>query len=356
MHVVSITIKPLDILMLRGVGEFDPSSRGVFSYASSLYLPRPSTLIGLLCSIILELKGESPHSHGTWDELLNEYVNLLNKAGIKAIRGPYIRKRDEVYVPLYIGKEFVVAELRQVKYFLSCPVEIEEVLNGKTVLSYLCGQGMRPELLEVIKCKIMQPLIREKLNRDGIERLGIGLQGRSEPAFKGVKEGYIYTARYVAYPKNVDIAFETVFRDEKSKEDFKEKVGEEVPVKFGGEHRIARLRVENHSALWRYFKKNLGKSFKYALLVSPLIVGDLADLSNVNFIGILDVIGLGYSLAVHRRKPIYQALLEGSIVCLRESHELKPEAFSQGLYELLGLSGKYESVSRLGFGSFVPIG
>ncbi len=66
MYTVTIGLKPLEPLMLRSSGEFDPSSRGVFAYASSLLLPRPSTFAGLLCSLISE------HYEQSWKKKVRE--------------------------------------------------------------------------------------------------------------------------------------------------------------------------------------------------------------------------------------------------------------------------------------------
>ena len=123
MKLLTIKLKPLEPLMLRGAGEFDPSSRGVYTYASSLTLPRPGTFIGMLLSALIPVEKQVHKSclnADGWESLFEGcYDKLLNDVGIEAVRGPFMIKSSTVYIPLMLGKKTFLVDYNQVRFFIS---------------------------------------------------------------------------------------------------------------------------------------------------------------------------------------------------------------------------------------------
>ncbi|MEM4563666.1 MAG: type III-B CRISPR module-associated Cmr3 family protein, partial [Thermofilum sp.] len=80
--VYQVRVKPLEPLMLRGPGEFDPSARGVSASAVSQAFLAPSTVAGLLTSLLLQQPVKPVSS---WMCYVERMLNLLNGLGIKWI-------------------------------------------------------------------------------------------------------------------------------------------------------------------------------------------------------------------------------------------------------------------------------
>jgi len=353
MELVTIRLKPLEPLMLRGPGEFDPSSRGVYSYASSLALPRPSTMIGMLISM-LSSKERIPEclSVGGWEDLLEKcYIKILDRLGIEAIRGPYITKDNNLYTPVILGKSFLIIDHNQVIYFF-----LEKEKYGD-ILEKLSGEdSTRNEEtaanLRLIEEELMEDWMRKYIiEHKHASRTGIHL--RSRELGKIAREGYIFTASYISYPADVEINFFLAMRDPSKIVNLPTRVA----AKLGGEERIVKIDVEHsdRSNIVTGVLSNIEKA-RYAILVSPMPFKD-GDLSAPLIAGEYTTIGYGFSIAKGRRKPVSPSIREGSILKI-DSNGRKPsleEMLLYGLYSILGLTEKDYKYGRLGYASFLPL-
>jgi CRISPR-associated protein Cmr3 len=335
---VRVKVKPLEPLMLRGPGEFDPSARGVAASAWSLGWPSPSTFTGTLISELLSEKAVSPPAH-SWDDFIDKYTVLLHKAGVEWVRGPYLWDETSVYVPLTLdGKTFHVIDLNDLEYYLS---------------NYLrkSYESFRRAVEERIR-----EISRRQARVARAERTGVALRVRSD-GVKVVKEGFLYTETFTALHSDACYVFEVKFS--RDVENLRGRA-----VKFGGEGRIAKLLVDEDDRLTEELKKF---SEGYAVLLSPfLMVEPPSTCVNASgrvqirykgvelevVIGRIGVKGLGFAVRENRRKPLLAAIMEGTIVRVqscRSAHEL-------GLYGCIsGLSREEELLAKMGFGSFYPL-
>lgn len=350
MKTLTIFIKPLEPLMFRGSGEFDPSARGVFSYAESKVLPSPSTIAGFLCSLILELYGNSTQrkTKGSWLEELSTISYILDLCGINRIIGPYLvdTKKYRIYVPLRLGKLYGVIDLNQIYYYLS---------ENKLVKLLITSEYYEK------KEKILKKLIKNNSILEKIiifqERMGVGLKTRaiisSKTAFE--EEGLLYSARYVSYLNSVMLAVSILFKENKSKEKFIEVLEEGVPAKIGGEHRISNVTISEGSILKEFLELKGIKQSRYAILLTPHLVktyNELTEIKDQIITGVIDITGLGFSINTRKRKPIYIGLLEGSVLKLKKKVSILSSTYD--IYT--SLSEDYKILSRIGYGSLVPIG
>ena len=348
MKMLTLRLRPLEPLLFRGAGEFDPSSRGVYSHAMSLHIPRPSTIAGALVAYFLHEAlnvADICVDVDSWEELLKCYVYALDKLGVEAIRGPYIcnTRRDIVYVPLMLGGKAVLVEYYQVSNYL---------LSGdEDLISSILD---KPSYERLLKLKHVESELAQKyqLRLNEQWRVGIGLRDRlMEESTKTVRRGYIYTVVYSVYPRDVEVRFKVLIRD-----DSELTAGTRAPIIIGGEHRIAEMIIDSsRDEVDEALEK---EKFKYALLLAPMpIRGKLS----VRYIGRLSIIGLGFSAAKRKRKPIYSAILEGSIVRTTDSSNRqarRDDLLRHALYHLLGFDSEEEYMvfGRLGYSSFVPLG
>jgi len=351
MELFTLRLKPLEPLMLRSHGEFDPSSRGVFSHALSLVLPRPSTVIGMFISTlmsleVLSLKYINIHS---WDELLKYYEEILDNLGIEAIRGPYISRHGHVYVPIRFGKKFMLVDYEQVRYFLLKHPDYGNVLEK----FFSDVKDEHSEVLDALKT-VESDLKRYELRVFEDQRVGIHLKLRGgRESLKVAEEGYIYVASHVSYPLDTEVVSKLIV---KKNTRLKELLNKRIAVKLGGEHRVTRLVVEKLNSL-KDAEDILNKmNFNYALLLTPMPLKK-DDFDHIRFIGECDIMGFGYSIAKRCRKPLQPAILEGSILRVETSQTLSiDELLRYGLYSALGLCRKdYEILGRIGYASYIPL-
>ncbi len=355
MEFMSIKLKPLESLMLRGSGEFDPSSRGVYSYASSLILPRPSTIVGILISALLS---NGVHlleclSVKDWENLLGKcYIKFLDKLGIEAIRGPYIVKKDKLFTPIMLGKELQLLDYYQAKYLLLEKYGniLEKLFHGKDSVEKIAAILRLIE--EDIRNRMREYIIRPR----SISWTGIHLKSRKlDEGGKIVEEGYMYTVNYVSYPADVEIIFLLITKNSSSILDY---LQDKVAIKFGGEGRIVKMSIE-HSSKDNVILSTLSEveKTKYAILISPMPLKN--NELNVSFIGEYAIIGYGYSIAKKRRKPISPSLSEGSILKIDTNKGKldREKVFRYGLYGGLGLAEDYyyRYIGRLGYASFITL-
>ena len=353
MRFVTIKLKPLEPLMLRGSGEFDPSSRGVYSYASSVTLPRPSTILGALVSVLLARGEHIVYCLNVdgWKDLLEKcYIEIFNRFGVAAIRGPYIIKYNKLFVPLMLRKKMWLLDYYQAKYLLF-------EAYGDVIEKFFFKNATEVEktvaILRLIEGDIEKYLVKYLVKPSSISFTGIHLKSRG--VGKTVREGYIYTANFVSYPIDVEIAFVLVLKNSSK---ILENLSDISAVKLGGEERVAKIQVEHSSRDDTVL--NIIQSIeeaKYAILVSPMPL--ISSMKQIKFLGEYSTIGHGFSLAKKRRKPISPSIREGSIIKIDlDRHKISvEEAFLYGIYSVLGLSNDnyYKFVGRIGYGSFIPL-
>jgi CRISPR-associated protein Cmr3 len=305
-HDMLAKFKLLQPMLFRSAGEFDPSSRGVYSRATSFILPTPSTIAGVLATIF----GSNFNETGDW---LCEYKNAL---GNLSLRGPFIKiiKKDEQRQQTYLDFSFKgrLISYEFLKEYVTIVKKIIEEKNYRTkekLLKYLS------ELMNN-KDKFFKPKKQE--------RIGIGLKVRRENGDKVVDEGkgLIYSAEYVDY----------MFDDNLIAEIYYDIVGignikkGHYQIKLGGEGRISQLIVEDGD-IGNIIKIENEGDVLY--VVSPMLYETGKDIKSMikneinkkvrEIYGKVDLFGAGFSLLNERRKPIYQALVPGSLIFLEEN-------------------------------------
>jgi len=301
--------RSLEPYLFRGSGEFDPSARGAYSWASSLLAPSPSTTAGALATVREHVDTGSMD----WDEA---YSRIL---GVK-VRGPYLRKGSTLYVEDRVDGKFI--RLEDVKEY--CYLKREASDRSEEKLREILRRGFSPRELAIT---------------------GIGLKARREMLKVADEDrGLIYTAIFVDYlsDMNVDTAIELDIIAEEME------VGRHV-VRLGGEGRVSLLEI---SKVDSYICDIPERAYSLYVL-SPILYETGEDfvemlreeIGEAEVFGKVDLLGAGYSEIRRRRKPIYQALLPGSVISLKEGVGGR-EIYEKGI----GIG------RELGFGSVIPIG
>jgi CRISPR-associated protein Cmr3 len=349
LEILTLRIKPLEPLMLRRSGEFDPSSRGVYTYAYSLPVPMPSTVIGMLVSLLTPYTGVDVRSVNSWSNLLELYSKALKSLGIAMIRGPYIYRETDnnIYIPLRLGKELTLVNYTYIASSLSSA--------GNTIMRALTDGFEKLDLNELKKLSDLLKEVRsDAVGRGILEiyeswRVGIALVTRAESGAKTVREGYIYTAIFASLPIDAEIRFKIVAE----RSDWVKHLPKVATL--GGEQRFVRLEVSRDRDKFDEAVESVASRSLPALavLLSPM---PLPVNTSLRYLGLEDVIGLGFSLAKQRRKPLYRALLEGSVLLLRKALTGWGDLDT---YSLMGLCStqcdEFKVLSSIGYASFIPI-
>ena len=349
MNIATLRIKTLEPLMFRGSGEFDPSSRGVYSYASSLYMPRPSTITGALISYFLTEESNFADrctNINSFNKLLECYKQILDWLGIHALRGPYLYSlpKNIIYVPIRLGNEMLLVDYYQLCYYM-----LQE--HGDLLKSILERDSNETSLLELKY--VEKELRRYTIDLPNIRllRTNTMLRGRSQGASKTAMEGYIYTSEYIAYPLDIELRFKLALSNNSPLKNSEL----DIALKLGGEHRIARVHLDHkcEDGIDKLFKLT-NISAEYYLLLSPMI---LKGFSRIKYIGLLDTIGLGFSIAKRRRKPLYKALLEGTVIRVKQrERSLRKLLLEYGLYDFLNIyDSELQILARVGYASAIPL-
>ena len=308
----------LEPYLFRGPGEFDPSTRGVYSSAHSLLAPSPSTIAGAIATTF----GYIDTSSAEWD-----YAYSMALKGAK-FRGPYVRRGSIYYVENRINGVFLRLD------------DIPSYLDMRR--KQLCGEmegGLKER--EFIK----RGFIPQKLTFTGI-----GLKTRTKEMKKVADEerGLIYTANFIDYLSGKDANIETTIEFDIISE--KMKNGKYV-VRLGGEGRASFLEIlKVDSYICRIPEK---ANLLYVL--SPILYEtgvefvkklkeELWEASDIKVYGKIEILGAGYSEIKKKRKPIYQALVPGSVISLEKSLEGR-KIYEEGIGVGKGL----------GFGSVIPV-
>lgn len=330
-----VSIKPLEPLMFRGPGEFDPSSRGVYSYATTLLLPSPSTIAGILGWVI------NSSSSSTCDDWVCEYKRFLGniKIGIIALRvrngDKYKYYFEDLVHRVFLSHDDVRNYALQVRNFFEAN-SLEELKKASLEIEKIIVNA-RKRMKEVVELE---------------RRIGIGLKVRKGgDKVADEDEGLIYTAEYIMYKNDAEIVVQL-------NGELQER--EEI-VKIGGEGRVAQLKILNEDLL-----KNLedigliSKSSRVLYVVTPILfkTGDKKlesalekseidlecnglKIEKGNIYGKVDLLGVGYSTKANIRMPIYAAILPGSVIVANK--EINQSVLSCGCG------------SEIGYGQIIPI-
>jgi CRISPR-associated protein Cmr3 len=313
--------RPLEPYLFRGPGEFDPSTRGVYSSAYSFLAPSPSTIAGAIATTFEYMDTSSVE----WD---CAYSRVLKGA---KLRGPYLKRRSTYYVENKINGVFL---------------RLDDIPSYSDMREkQLCGEmGEEQKEKEFIK----RGFIPKKLTFTGI-----GLKARTEEMRKIADEerGLIYTASFIDYLSGKDVNdadVETTIEFDVISE--KIEIGKYV-VRLGGEGRTSLLEIlKVDSCICRIPERT---NILYVL--SPILYETGAEFvkklkeelwkaGDIKIYGKIEILGAGYSEVRKKRKPIYQALLPGSVISLERSVE------GRRIYEEGIGVGK-----ELGFGSVIPV-
>jgi len=288
----------LGSMFFRGPGEFDPSSRGVYSMGRSFILPTPSTIAGVFATLF----GSNFSPSQDW---LSEYRNTL---GNITIRGPFVQiinkdksKNSDIYLDFSLRNKLISYNALE-----DYANKIKRIITEN---NYAVKEKILDELDEELKNKAISPKLQE--------RIGIGLKVRKDN-IKVVEESLIYSVQYVDYSFGdylmTEIYYEIIG-------DSNIKVGS-YNAKLGGEGRVCHLIIEEDD-----IKKLLKIDEKANVLyvTSPILYDTGKDIleiikselsSEIEVYGKVTLLGAGYSLLNKKRKPIYQALIPGSLIFL----------------------------------------
>jgi CRISPR-associated protein Cmr3 len=319
-------------MMFRKSGEFDPSSRGVYSKASSFIVPTPSTLVGALASLYIS-------SYVKAQNWVDEYRVTLNNAIFK---GPFLKIGNMLYFDCNLERLLIPQQ-----YLYNYVQIVNEIINAKS--------SREIEDINEKKKKLIEKIKKEGCVFKMQERVGIGLKVREEGG-KIVDEerGKIYNVEYIEYAdfRNKDILVE-IYLDVINSGNVN--VGKHY-IKLGGEGRIVKLSIEESKlSIFDDLKNQLkiADEANALYISSPLLCEtgiSIKDIikndvkQEVEIYGSIDIIGAGYSLARKRRKPIYQVLLPGSMIFIKGRINSR-EIYNRGL----GFA------KELGYGTVIPV-
>jgi CRISPR type III-B/RAMP module-associated protein Cmr3 len=180
-------------------------------------------------------------------------------------------------------------------------------------------------------------------------RVGIALVTRAESGAKTVREGYIYTAIFAFLPIDAEVRFKIVAE----RSDWVKHLPKVATL--GGEQRVVRLEVSRDRDRFDEAVESVASRSLPALVVllSPM---PLPVNASLRYLGLEDVIGLGFSLAKQRRKSLYRALLEGSVLLPRKALTGWGDIDAYNLMELCSAQcDEFKVLSSIGYASFIPI-
>jgi len=257
-----IIIKPLKPVSFRWGGEFSPALSGPMNKGVSEPLPLPSTIAGFIYSIT--------HGGGKREDLTK--LSLENESVKVKLWGPLLYHKGKYYAHSYPGK---LIELDNWELKLNEDGKVEEI---------------------------------EAIDLLGVtNKIGIGIKFDS----KSVIDKLLYTQQLVKIEGGIIVEVE-------------QEVNEGYYT-MGGESSIVKVEP------WEFTPPESGD---YGLVISPIIlspiekvisVDDLYDakiegcgkLGDVIIKGLpvkIGLIGLGFNIAYNVRRPIYPAILPGSVL------------------------------------------
>jgi len=279
--VKKVVIKPLEPLMLRSQGEFEPLITGSHTSAQSLIIPRPSTIAGMLGYI----KFNYGNMKEDWLTTLTQQLEDVN------IYGTLVESNESYFYPLRMGNLFALIDNNTLCSLPKISKRTGESYENWEKEIYDIFYGEKNKLFELINFQ---------------DRVGISLDRQK----KIVKEHYLYTARYLSFKKEVNYVIFVEGNLNLKGDDGKTN---ETVVNFGGEGRVVKIEVQDY-----YDVRAKDLSGDYYLALSPILIPDciIDDTLEDDLIvmGKVDKISLGFDIAHHRRKEMLTAILEGSVI------------------------------------------
>ncbi|WP_238699267.1 type III-B CRISPR module-associated Cmr3 family protein [Saccharolobus sp. E5-1-F] len=276
-----IKIRMIEPIIVRGSGEFGPYVIGSRNFAESLFIPRPSTIAGMLGSIFFH-----ENDNGTWREKLKK---IFDNQGIQGLIGPLI-VTDKLLYPFRFGDSLALVENKK---------ELLEVVNSIIQETH---DYWEPELYSLFRKYSIERYFKS------ITKVGIALDRDK----KITKESYLYYEKYVM-PKEGLYFSVIVLGDDKNLSSLDGRI-----VNLGGERRVIQLQVTSPTVYADKvndinYVENKCASYDYYLTLTPLILKE-----NVNpeliLTGKVEKISLGYDISHGKRKEMVNTILEGSIV------------------------------------------
>jgi len=321
-----VKFRILGSMFFRGPGEFDPSSRGVYSMGRSFILPTPSTIAGVFATLF----GSNFSPSQDW---LSEYRNTL---GNITIRGPFVQiinkdksKNSDIYLDFSLRNKLISYNALE-----DYANKIKRIITEN---NYAVKEKILDELDEELKNKAISPKLQE--------RIGIGLKVRKDN-IKVVEESLIYSVQYVDYSFG-DYLITEIYYEIIGDSDIK--VGS-YNAKLGGEGRVCHLIIEEDD-IEKLLKIDEKANVLY--VTSPILYDTGKDIleiikselsSEIEVYGKVTLLGAGYSLLNKKRKPIYQALIPGSLIFLSTEKNGR-ELYRSGL----GFA------KEIGYGTVIPL-
>ena len=359
---IRVEVTPVPRVFYRGPGEFDMSSRGVYSSGRTLFYPLPTTFAGLLGYLYGESDKDMVRLNNayTW---IDEFKTFL---GDIIIRGPFLKTSDSTYL-IYDLKNKGLIKIGD----LTGVVEIE--------LDILMYNATRiPRVLDCEKCS--QAYTRIQVDKVIGERIGIYLQTRTS----GIKtvsdiegEKSIYSINFIYTDKLAEIAGASKYETCKyiyyllgnyNKEKLLDIGG---TYRFGGESSLARLSftLSNfYLDLERYIEL-INQDGLYLYVVSPLLINtgindihaylinhisermDGLTITDIKISGETRLLAPGFASKTGRRRgvrrPIYEAFMPGTVIYLKIGN-VEEESLMNLITRGLG------EASNLGFGTVLP--
>ena len=301
-----LSIKPLGALHLSLRQVSSPSLRTSYE-RETILAPLPSTILGALGTALgIKLSGQNAEDYG----LAELYESLRDTfGGDFTIWGPLIKlyETDEYYIPVNEGL---------------CSLTHAEKYIKNMQLKY---QGLKIEEDEL-----------KHLQAWSTDKIGI----RINPATKTVDEGYLYLTRLTSA----------------SKENFVEYLYELEGVRIESRKAIVRLGGESRLAVFELKEGNIPLSQekkKYHILLSPCILSRSEEKPiNVNNLtakegtkveriyGRPELLGIGFSEVLKRRRPLMPQLRPGSVILFNTSERSKSwigELTKYGFGSIIGI-------------------
>lgn len=311
MVVKKVLIKPLEPLMFRSQGEFEPLITGSHTSAQSLMIPRPSTIAGLFGYILFN---GTPPSNNDW------LCNVVQLLGNMTIYGTLIEADGEYLFPLRMGNLFALVKQETL---LSLP----ELLKGGEEY-----EKWEKGIYDIFYEKnILFKLIGSQ------DRIGISIDKQT----RTVKEHYLYTARYISF-KERSIAY-AVFTDSDKSDEMESDEMDGKVINFGGESRVVKIEVVNSNDVI-----SEGVNEDYYLALSPILIPDdslddfLDNVTKYVAMGKVDKITLGFDISRKRRKEMITAVLEGSVI-------------KKDFIKAFKGDNRFEKYQKIGYNTITPL-
>ncbi|GIX42794.1 MAG: hypothetical protein KatS3mg129_2527 [Leptospiraceae bacterium] len=326
------SIKPIDTLFFRNSRPFTMGSE---TFGDCIFPPYPSTFYGALRSYLL-LKNYTINDflNGKFkdnDEII-KIIGTKNQKGKLKIKGPFIKKQDQIYFPkpldlLGVENDYSASYLSLLDkpQILISDYPLEKILINNQIEGkikddeyFLDIENLKKYLTKQKEIKISKFNIYKKELKTGIKR---------NPNTKNTEEGHLYRIPLIRLSKEIEIIFKV-----------DNNIESPIPldndvIKFGGENKVSIIYPLTDDLLKELedidFSINENKIFKiYFATPSIFKKGYLPEWIDENTLegeykhiklklvacstGKFIRIG-GWDIANNKPKPLYKAIPSGSI-------------------------------------------